>query len=408
MKFSLQHNKEKEQYILSLEFNPKKIYDEEAYDEIKSTEGLTPPTRYVGLGKKVAYIEYNLTGLKSLARVTESMINTEDIVIIMYNFLTTYKKYLKLDNFTSDYVYWNLDYIFVDGSNNVLFTVFPVEGLPVVSSIPNLILTFCSHLKLSSDKAIKLVEQISEFCENDFSFKLLDSYIKDKYVNLQLAQRSFTPINKGANLDLDGMSNFNSMFLGDNQQLDDVPEVEQIDDYEDVPSIEEVSTLEDEDTISPIENDEPSLVEEDLVEEELEEEKVQEPVNAIKKPLSLGALGDETSILIPKSDLGSITPTDSLRVALKQLSNGDIIELPEGTLIIGKGMEADYRLLDNKAISRKHIEVISNSQGVFIADLGSANGTFINNVKKAKDIKQQINVDDVVMLANEKFKVVEI
>lgn len=49
-------------------------------------------------------------------------------------------------------------------------------------------------------------------------------------------------------------------------------------------------------------------------------------------------------------------------------------------LSIGRGKEADI-VIDNTAISRKHISIESTSGIFLVSDLGSTNGTFVNNKK---------------------------
>ena len=60
---------------------------------------------------------------------------------------------------------------------------------------------------------------------------------------------------------------------------------------------------------------------------------------------------------------------------------GRSIEFDKGRMILGRGEEADVRI-DDEQVSRKHasIEVYSREQ-IYIADLASQNGTWLNGMK---------------------------
>ncbi|HEX5273406.1 MAG TPA: FHA domain-containing protein, partial [Gemmataceae bacterium] len=48
-------------------------------------------------------------------------------------------------------------------------------------------------------------------------------------------------------------------------------------------------------------------------------------------------------------------------------------------LVIGRGEACDIRI-DDSSVSRRHAAVEATAAGVTVADLGSTNGTFVNNV----------------------------
>ncbi len=56
---------------------------------------------------------------------------------------------------------------------------------------------------------------------------------------------------------------------------------------------------------------------------------------------------------------------------------GRVIEITEGTRTLGRGRECDITLLDIQ-ISRRHVELTADHNGVKLSDLGSGNGTFVN------------------------------
>ncbi|RMG21155.1 MAG: FHA domain-containing protein, partial [Deltaproteobacteria bacterium] len=56
---------------------------------------------------------------------------------------------------------------------------------------------------------------------------------------------------------------------------------------------------------------------------------------------------------------------------------GKVVELRDGQLVIGRNREADLMLLDIQ-VSRRHAELVVDTNGVLLRDLGSGNGTQVN------------------------------
>lgn len=80
------------------------------------------------------------------------------------------------------------------------------------------------------------------------------------------------------------------------------------------------------------------------------------------------------------------------------------IDKPE--YLIGKNQDAvDGAILYSTAVSRVHCKMILKDGRYFAVDLGSANGTFVNNQKIAANTPTLLNTGDVVKLANCEFAV---
>jgi hypothetical protein len=62
---------------------------------------------------------------------------------------------------------------------------------------------------------------------------------------------------------------------------------------------------------------------------------------------------------------------------------------------IGREASCDIALTDQAMVSRQHVEITSGPEGIVLADLGSANGTFVNG--KQVD-RASLKVDDVIRL----------
>ncbi len=65
--------------------------------------------------------------------------------------------------------------------------------------------------------------------------------------------------------------------------------------------------------------------------------------------------------------------------------------------------ENDYVVTENKAVSGKHAEIFVEDESVYIKDLGSLNGTFVNGKRLAKDEECRLQNNDKVKLADEEF-----
>jgi hypothetical protein len=52
-------------------------------------------------------------------------------------------------------------------------------------------------------------------------------------------------------------------------------------------------------------------------------------------------------------------------------------QLTEGTIVVGRGQEAEFRLPDT-GVSRRHLEITWDGRNAVLADLGSTNGTTVN------------------------------
>ena len=77
------------------------------------------------------------------------------------------------------------------------------------------------------------------------------------------------------------------------------------------------------------------------------------------------------------------------------------IELREGEIVLGRSSECGV-LLDSETVSRKHARVSIREGSVFIEDLGSRNGTFVNGKQVVE--KVQIKPGDAVQFGDVRFE----
>lgn len=84
----------------------------------------------------------------------------------------------------------------------------------------------------------------------------------------------------------------------------------------------------------------------------------------------------------------------------------EAVELPvtKPEFVIGKNAASvDGHIGFNNAISRKHCKIICDNGRYFIVDLGSTNGTYVNEKKLIGEQKIPLKVGDKVRLANSNF-----
>ena len=73
--------------------------------------------------------------------------------------------------------------------------------------------------------------------------------------------------------------------------------------------------------------------------------------------------------------------------------------------VVGKGKTCD-EIIRNPAVSRVHIRLSTDKDSIYIEDLNSTNGTFINDEKIESYEMREIKIGDKITLANMDFKVI--
>ena len=82
------------------------------------------------------------------------------------------------------------------------------------------------------------------------------------------------------------------------------------------------------------------------------------------------------------------------------------ISISGNDVLIGKKAGLVDKVIDyNNAISRRHCRIIKQNGIFYIIDEGSANGTFVNNVRLEQGNRQMIKQGDTIRLANSDFRV---
>lgn len=100
-----------------------------------------------------------------------------------------------------------------------------------------------------------------------------------------------------------------------------------------------------------------------------------------------------------------MTPQTSFEsIVLASATGKQNISITKPVFKIGKSAErADGVIAGNPAISRAHCEIRIQDGVIWIQDIGSANGTFVNGQRLQKEQLVQIQLNDRIRIANEEY-----
>jgi len=104
------------------------------------------------------------------------------------------------------------------------------------------------------------------------------------------------------------------------------------------------------------------------------------------------ALADGDTLKIRLEEAKSVAPT---LVVISGRPLGKSFYLTQEKMVLGRDLAADISIGET-AISRRHTEFLISPAGVQVRDLGSTNGTFVNDVKLAKEVFQPLQDGDLV------------
>ncbi|MBL8920573.1 MAG: FHA domain-containing protein [Myxococcaceae bacterium] len=76
---------------------------------------------------------------------------------------------------------------------------------------------------------------------------------------------------------------------------------------------------------------------------------------------------------------------------------GQLLEMKQGTVVIGRASVSDLRL-QHPSISRRHAQVRRIGDQFFVKDLGSQNGSFVNKTRIASEV--EVKIGDTLALGN--------
>ncbi|MCD8068523.1 MAG: trypsin-like peptidase domain-containing protein [Lachnospiraceae bacterium] len=108
----------------------------------------------------------------------------------------------------------------------------------------------------------------------------------------------------------------------------------------------------------------------------------------------LGGSAGETTLLGGGASYGKLTRTKT----------GETISINNANFIIGREKsQVNYCVADNTSVGRRHAKISGRGGAVYLTDLKSTNGTYINGVKQNANQEVQLNNGDKITLADEEF-----
>lgn len=89
---------------------------------------------------------------------------------------------------------------------------------------------------------------------------------------------------------------------------------------------------------------------------------------------------------------------------LRRMKGGAVMDITERESIIGRSLSKCRMVVSgNKMVSRTHAKVWLQNGRVFLEDLGSSNGTYVNGVKLMPGEARELQKGELILLSDEEF-----
>lgn len=99
-----------------------------------------------------------------------------------------------------------------------------------------------------------------------------------------------------------------------------------------------------------------------------------------------------------------MTESSSIDPVLKDLSTGAEIALDRNPFIVGKLPSCDL-CIASKVVSRRHAEIRQDHDRVYVKDLGSLNGTFLQGFRLPPDTEMEVKSGQTIVFANKQYRI---
>jgi pSer/pThr/pTyr-binding forkhead associated (FHA) protein len=87
---------------------------------------------------------------------------------------------------------------------------------------------------------------------------------------------------------------------------------------------------------------------------------------------------------------------------LLEASNGDVVILLPGENKLGRAIDNHIQIVSEK-ISRNHAKLVVSEEGIGVIDLGSTNGTFVNETRLERNELFVLKPGDEVRFGDKRF-----
>jgi hypothetical protein len=115
-------------------------------------------------------------------------------------------------------------------------------------------------------------------------------------------------------------------------------------------------------------------------------------------------VADEESGVLAVADEGTTTlGIDAPQPFLLTVANREKVGIAKDVFKLGRDAKNVDYISNNKAVGRVHAHILTEDGEYFLKDNRSTNGSFVNDIKLARNEKVKIKHDDRITLANEEF-----
>lgn len=115
--------------------------------------------------------------------------------------------------------------------------------------------------------------------------------------------------------------------------------------------------------------------------------------------------GEDSTSSLGSAPLGDAAGAGAAPVRIVRVSDGRVAMVPSITCSLGRSSTCDLQFGDNTNISRLHVMVCADADGITIIDQGSANGTFVRGRRVDPQVPHHVGRGELFRLADEDFRV---
>lgn len=309
-------------------------------------------TEYIN-NKAINY--YDITGMKSLKQISDAGILGYEEIIAIVKSLNSLINNLKSYLLPADSIILEFEYIFMDMETETIFFCYnPLHTLNIEESIRELFRNFLGIIDHSDRRTVELTYDI--YCQSmkeNFTLSHIIENIEGKRVYKECG---------------DNGHNVNMLRETTEETSDDDNEgiLKQVKRF--------IRKL-----LGEHEEENTDSVYDEILEEELYEK------------------SDETMLI------GDVDFNHDSGISLTNTSDGEVISIPGCPCVLGKNVNKCDVIINESVISRIHMKFVEDNNGIYIEDMDSSNGTFVNNVRLRPHEKCYVESDDRIRLADMEY-----
>jgi pSer/pThr/pTyr-binding forkhead associated (FHA) protein len=120
--------------------------------------------------------------------------------------------------------------------------------------------------------------------------------------------------------------------------------------------------------------------------------------------LCLPGDGSKTQMALAGKTAALASPPSDRRAIYRLVGEGLDRPLGEGTHIIGRQPINDIPIAD-PYVSGKHAQLEISPEGVAITDLGSSNGTFVNDARLPANVRTALSENDTIRIGSKEYRI---